>query len=181
MKAAHPVEDHHVERSCRRSLSLTRARESVQRADGRAGFDGGRRVAMKGENHVHVVREEVSKRLFSHPVRVFFGRAQRHEIHDIHHANAEFRHVRAEPICRGDDLERRSVPGSTRGPRRVAARLGVAGPSPDGRPSRTMVACLIDPEPLKLRLFVDDNQVQVVLARRQWSATESRQLASGGK
>ena len=181
MEAVEVVDHAHVERRGRRSLFLVAAHMNVVVAGppiGQAVDEP--RIAVKGEDDRLVDGEERVEVAIGEPVRMLARRLQRHQIDDVDDAYLELGRVLAQEVDRSQRLERRHVAAAGHHHIRLAAAV-VARPWPDAQARFAMLDRLVHGQPLRRGLLARDDDVHVVAARRQWSVTDSRQFASGGR
>ena len=107
-------------------------------------------------------------------------RLKLHQVDDIDDADLELWQMLAEDGHRGEDLERRRIAATGHHHVRLAA-LVIARPGPDSDALGAVHDRLIHRQPLRRRVLTGDDDVDVVAAARQWSKTDNRQLASGGR
>ncbi len=121
-----------------------------------------RGIAVEGENHRLVCREQFVKILILQTMGMLGLRLQHHQIHHIDDADADVGDIRAQEGHGGKRLKRRHIAGT--GHDHVGITRIVAGPSPNTRAGRAVANGRIDVEPLPLRLFAGDDHVDVVAA-----------------
>ena len=117
---------------------------------------------MEGEDHRLVGREQLIEILILQAVRMLGLRLQNHQIHHVDDADPDVGNVRAQERHGGERLKSRYVTGT--GHDHVGVAGIVAGPPPDTRAGGAVTNRRIDVEPLPLRLFAGDDQVDVVAA-----------------
>ncbi len=160
--AVQVVQNHHVERSRGRAFFLVAAHVQVlvvRAAVGQAMDQPG--VAVEREDDRLVLREETVEVLVAQAVRVFARWLELHQIHNVDHADFQFREVLAEQVHRGEGLQRRHV-AAARHDDIGLATLVVAGPIPDADAGRAMLDRLVHGQPLRSQLLAGHDQVDVV-------------------
>ena len=80
---------------------------------------------------------------------------------------------------RGQRLDGGNIPGARQDDIGIAIIVG--RPVPDSESARAVHRGGINVHPGRTRLFACNDHVDVVTERKQWSATDSRVLASGGR
>ena len=115
------------------------------------------------------------------PVRVLAVRLEAHQVHHVHHAHPQVGQVLAQQAHGGERLERGHVAGA--GHHHVGLRVpsSLLAQSQMPMPRVQCAAGLVHRQPVQRGLLAGHDHVDVVRLRRQWSATDSRQLASGGR
>src|SRR5258708_37346597 len=111
--AVDAVEHYHVERRGRRALLAKAAH--MEALGVRAAMDDlvdGALVAMEGEYDRLVGREQRHEVGLAHAVWVILWREERHQVHDIHHAELQLRGMLAQPIPRRQRLQPRHIAGA---------------------------------------------------------------------
>src|SRR5580704_6823069 len=121
-----------------------------------------RGIAMESEDHGLVGREQLVEILILQTVGMLGSRLQHHQIHHIDDADTNIRNIPAQKGNGGERLQRRHVTGTCHDNVGIAGI--VAGPLPDTRAGGAMTNCRINVEPLPLRLFAGDDQIDVVAA-----------------
>ncbi len=139
-------------------------------------------ITMESEHHRLVDGEQLIERRILHAVRMLIFGLQRHQIHHVDHAHAQFRQVFAQQIDRRQRLHRRHVARTDHHHIRLLARLFSARPRPDAHARLAVFNRLIHRQPLRLRLLASDNHVnaipgfQAVIAHPQQGIGVRRQI-----
>ena len=137
-------------------------------------------IAVEGEDHRLVRREQFVEILIFQTMGMLGLRLQHHQIHHVDDADADVRNIGAQEGHGGERLEGRHIAGT--GHDHVGIAAIVAGPSPDSRAGGAMANGGFDVEPLPLRLFAGDDQIDVVAAaqamirHRQQAVRVGRQI-----
>ncbi len=118
-------------------------------------------VAMEGKYDRLIGGEQSDEVGFAHAVWMVLGREERHQVHDIHHAQLQLGDMLAQPVHRRQRLQRRHVAGACHDDIRLDA-FRVAGPMPDRRPACAMVNRLVERQILQVLLLVDHDEVDVI-------------------
>ena len=117
---------------------------------------------MEGEDHRLVGRKQLIEILILQTMGMLGLRLQHHQIHHVDDTDANIRDVFAQESHGGQRLKSWHVAGT--GHDHVGIADIVAGPSPNARTSGAVTNGRINVEPLPLRLFAGDDQIDVVAA-----------------
>ena len=134
-----------------------------------------RGIAVKGEDHRLVGREQLVKVPIFQTVRMLGLRLQHHQVDHVDDTDADVRNVLAQEGHGGERLEGRHIAGA--GHDHIGVTRIVAGPLPDARAGGAVANGRIDVEPLPLRLLAGNDQVDVVAAAQ--TVIRDRQQAVG--
>jgi len=120
-------------------------------------------IAVEGEDDIDIGGEGLGELLGAHTVRVVLRAVERHQVDHVHKTNLQLRQPGLEDLRCGDRLDGDHIAG--RGEHDVGfgmtQSLG-AGPLPDAVTAGAVLDCLVHVEPLRLRLLVLHDQVDVV-------------------
>ena len=131
---------------------------------------------MEGKDDRFVLREERVEVAVAEPVRVLAVGLQSHQIHDIHHADLQFRQCATQDRYRGEGLQRRHIPRA--GHHHVRLPAGVAArPRPPPDTAGAMLQRRIHGEPLRRRVLAGHHDVDVMAAAQ--TVVHDRQQAVG--
>src|SRR5579863_8229920 len=163
METVEVVQHHHVERSGGRALFLVTADVHVGVVVppvGEAVYEPG--VAVVGEDHGPVSRENVVELPVGKAVRVLAFGLDAHEVDDVNNPDLERRQFLAQDVHGGERLQRRDVPTAAHDYIRVAAVVGRPVPNPD--PPGAMQDRLFHRQVIERRLLASDYHVHVMAA-----------------
>src|ERR1700733_5063990 len=121
-----------------------------------------RGIAMEGEDHRLVCREQLIEILILQTMGMLGLRLQYHQIHHVDDTDADIGNVCAQQGHGSERLKRRHIAGA--GHDHVGIPGIVAGPAPDTSTGGAVANRRINVEPLPLRLFPGDDQIDVVAA-----------------
>src|SRR6266702_1480401 len=120
-------------------------------------------IAVIGENHGLVAREQAVEVAMADPMRMLLLRLQRHEVNDIHDADLQIRQRFAQQIDGREGLQRRHVAGAGHHDVGLAARVLRARPGPDADAGIAMRGGIFHRKPLRRRLLAGDDHVDTVI------------------
>jgi hypothetical protein len=133
------------------------------------------------EDDVDVVGEQLAEEHVAHAVRVVLAPRQRHQVHDVDDAHPQVRQALLEDGRRRDRLHRDHVSGAGEHDVRVAGPVVVPAHSQTPAPraqcsiaSSIVSHCSCGCLSMTTRFTYERERIT-------WSATDSRQFASGGR
>ena len=164
MEAVHVVEHDHVEGRRRRALLLVAADVEVVVVGAPVGQAVDEpRVAVVGEDHRPVRREERVELVVGEAVGMLVGALQAHQVDDVDDAHLQLGQVLAQQRRGGQHLERRDVAGAAQ--HDVGLDAGVAaGPVPRADPARAVQDRVVHRQPVQRGLLAGHHDVDVVAA-----------------
>ena len=119
-----------------------------------------RGIAVEGENHRFIDSEQLIERRVRQTMGVLEGRLQHHQVDHIDDPDAQIRHVLAQQSDRRQGFQGRHITGA--GHHHVRVLIIPACPVPTTDARQAMSDGCINIQPLPLRLFAGDDDVDVV-------------------
>lgn len=163
MQPADLVEDDHVEgRGGRAFFQVAPNMKAIMRLPAMQEIMDDTGISMEGKDDGRRRREYLCKVGIAHAMRMAVCRAEPHQIHDVDDAHFQIRRMLAQHPGGGDRFLRRDV--TSTGQHDVRLRWLVAIHIPDTGTLGAVGPCLLHCQPLQLRLFIDDDQIEVVPA-----------------